>query len=169
MPRRWAYRKPCKKLWASELYKRRKKSHRFGATFVVPRELFSAGFRFGFGSFGFGKFLVEFVDAAVRLDEALFAGVERMAIRAGINLDFFHGRTSFEGGSAADAGHGALVVLRMDSLFHVLYSFRLAGNCRKESYGCYNTRTHEGLQRFSPRRKEVKCRHFRFSAERRQK
>ena len=118
--------------------------------FKVVR-LLRFGFDVGFGSFGFGKFFVELVDPAVRLNGALLASVERVAIRASINLDFFQGRSGLEGGSAADAGHGALVVLRMDVFLHVLYSFRLAAIHCKESYGCYNTRNPLGLQRFSPR------------------
>jgi hypothetical protein len=46
---------------------------------------------FGLGGFGFGKLLVELVNAAIRLDKSLLASVERVAIRASINLDFFHG------------------------------------------------------------------------------
>src|SRR5574344_2604284 len=101
-----------------------------GLIFCV-RLLGFGGLSFGFDSLGFFKFFVELVNAAVRLNEALLARVERVAVRAGIDLDFFHGRASLEGGSAADAGHGALVVLRMDVFLHVLYSFRLAGYAAK--------------------------------------
>ena len=38
---------------------------------------------------GRGKFLVEFVDTAVAGDASLFASIERMAVRAGFDFDFF--------------------------------------------------------------------------------
>jgi hypothetical protein len=79
-----------------------------------------------FAFFGFGKFLVELVDTAIGLDGALLAGVERVAIRAGLDLDLFaKGRTRLEGRAAADAGDLGVMVLRVDILFHRLYSFRL--------------------------------------------
>ena len=82
----------------------------------------------------FGKFLVETIDAAVGLDETLLASVERVAIAAGINLDFFEGAASFEGSSTGNAGDSAFLVIWMDVVLHK-YSFRLATCCRKESYG----------------------------------
>lgn len=72
-----------------------------------------------------GKLLVEAVNAAIVRSSTLFASIERMAIRAGFNLDFFESRTSFEGVAAANASNGALVVLGMDVFLHFLYSFRL--------------------------------------------
>jgi hypothetical protein len=77
---------------------------------------------------GFGELLVEAVDTAVVSNVALFARIERVAIRAGINLDFVKGGTSFERGAAAHAGHGAFVIRRVDVLFHVHYSFRRTVN-----------------------------------------
>ena len=73
---------------------------------------------------GFGELLVEAIDASVGLDETLLTGVERMAIRAGIDFDFIKGRTGFEGRAASRASDFAVMVLRMDVFLHIPYSFR---------------------------------------------
>ena len=72
----------------------------------------------------FGNFSVEAIDTAVLLDEALLAGVEGVAIRAGINLDLVKGGTSREGGAAGGADDGSLMEGRVDILLHSLISFR---------------------------------------------
>ena len=77
--------------------------------------------KFLFGLDFFRKFLVEAIDAAVLGNEPLFAGVEGVAIRAGINLDFRKGGTGLEGASASGAGHGALVISGVNSFFHFQY------------------------------------------------
>lgn len=92
-------------------------------------------FRDLFFRLGFGKTFVEFVDTAIGCRSALFAGVERMAIRASFNFDFLQGRTGFEGVPTANAGDGAFVVLGMDVFFHFLYSFRLAKSIAKRDTG----------------------------------
>ena len=65
-----------------------------------------------------GKFLVELVDAAVSCNEALLAGVERVAVAAGINLDVSSGRTSLEGAAAGGAGDSREVISWMDIFLH---------------------------------------------------
>jgi len=45
-------------------------------------------FGLGFGGFSLRKSLVELVNTAVSLSRALLASVERVAIRASIDLDF---------------------------------------------------------------------------------
>lgn len=67
---------------------------------------------------GFRELLVEAIDTTVGLDETLLAGVERVAIRAGINLDFFEGRSGLEGRAAGHAGHGAFVISGVDVFLH---------------------------------------------------
>ena len=76
---------------------------------------------------GFFKFFVEFVDTAIRRNASLLTSVERMAVRAGFNLDFVsHRGATFKSSAAADASNLAMMVSWMDSLFHNQYSFRLA-------------------------------------------
>lgn len=77
------------------------------------------------GGFGFCKLLVESVDASVSSDVALFASVEGVAIRASFNLDLFENGTSFEGVSARDASHRALVVIGVDVFLHFNTPFAL--------------------------------------------
>ena len=72
----------------------------------------------------FGELLVEAIDASVAGDEALLAGVEGMAVGAGIDFDFLQGRAGLERRSTGRAGDGALVVSGMDAFFHFLISFR---------------------------------------------
>lgn len=67
---------------------------------------------------GFRELLVEAIDTTIGLDETLLAGIERVAIRAGINLDFFEGRSGFEGRAAGHAGHGAFVISGVDVFLH---------------------------------------------------
>jgi hypothetical protein len=62
--------------------------------------------------------LVEFVDPSGCGDKLLLSGIERMAIRAGVNLDFFGSRTGFERISAGTAGDSYLIIFRVDILFH---------------------------------------------------
>lgn len=86
-----------------------------------------------FGSLfaGFGQFLVEFGDAAILLDEALLAGIERVAVAAGIDFDFLQSGSGFEGGSARSAGDGALLVGRVDIFFHFFTPFALRQSIAK--------------------------------------
>jgi hypothetical protein len=122
-----------------------------GASFskIKPRQLSAAYFTINpYGLLlvlNFGKFLVEAIDTAIVGNESLLPGVERMAIRASINLDIFHGRSSFECGAAADAGHCALVVLRMDVFLHKL----LLSPCDvlPQREHAYYTRNPFGVQR----------------------
>ena len=88
------------------------------------------------GSFGFGELLVESVDTAVDGSASLFAGVEWVAICAGFNLELgSKSGSGGEGGSAADAGNLALVVLWVDVFLHFLTPFALAFTFAKESSG----------------------------------
>ena len=86
------------------------------------------------GSFGFGELLVESVDTAVDGSASLFAGVEWVAICTGFNLELgSKSGSGGEGGSAADAGNLALVVLWVDVFLHFFTPFALALTFAKES------------------------------------
>ena len=50
----------------------------------------------------------------------MLAGIEGVAVAAGIDFDFIQSGSGFEGGSARSAGDGALLVSRMDVFFHFL-------------------------------------------------
>lgn len=69
--------------------------------------------------------LVELFYTACCLSESLSASVERMAVAAGIYSDLLENGTCFEFGTAGCADNLCLVVIRMNTLFHVLSSFRL--------------------------------------------
>ena len=86
------------------------------------------------GGFGFLELLVEAIDAAIVEDDALIAGVERMAVRAGVDFDVAHGRASLEDGTAGGAGNGRVLVRRMDAFLHFPNSFRRTAYCRTESH-----------------------------------
>ena len=62
-------------------------------------------------------FTVEAIDAAGRINQALLAGVVRMAVRAYFDLNFAQGRASLKG-VAAGAGNDAAAVVGMDFCFH---------------------------------------------------
>jgi len=81
-------------------------------------------FGFGFGLLRFLKFFIELVNAAISSDETLLTSVEWVAIRAGINFDFFQSGSGLECCATADAGDGALMILWLDVFLHILYSFR---------------------------------------------
>ncbi len=66
--------------------------------------------------------LVELVNASGRGHELLLSGIERMAIRACIDFQFFHRRSGFECVTACRTGNFHLIIFRMDVLFHV-FSF----------------------------------------------
>ena len=82
-----------------------------------------------------GQLLVEAVNASVGGNEALLAGIEGMAVRAGVDLDFLQGATGFEGVAAGSADDLATMVFGMDAFFHSLTPFALRSVCRKESPG----------------------------------
>lgn len=84
---------------------------------------------------GFGQFLVEFGNTAVLLNETLLAGIEWVAVAAGINLDFLQSRTGFECGSARSADNGALLVIWMDVFFHFNTPFALRHTAAKRVTG----------------------------------
>lgn len=67
--------------------------------------------------------LHEPIDTAVVGGKALFAGIEGMAFRAGIDSDFFQNRTGFEGVATGDTRDFATVIVRMDAFFHNTVSF----------------------------------------------
>ena len=68
---------------------------------------------------GFGEFLIELVDTAIRRNASLLASVEWMAVGAGFNFDFIsHRGATFKSSAAADASDLAMMVGWMDSLFH---------------------------------------------------
>ena len=64
-------------------------------------------------------FLVEFVHTAGGIDDFLFAGVERMAFGANLDIEGFFGHGGFGNELvAARAGNRYVVVIGMDTLFH---------------------------------------------------
>ena len=106
----------------------------------VPERLrFVFGLLACFGGFDFFELLVEAVDAAVIGHDALVPGVEGMAIGAGIDLDFFADRrTGFEGRTARGAGHRAMMVVRMDALFHCLTPFAVRALAAQRAHKEYS-------------------------------
>lgn len=67
------------------------------------------------------NFPVEAIDTTVLLDETLFAGVEGVAVGAGVNLDFAEDGASHEGGAAGGAGDYALAVIGVNVFLHFIY------------------------------------------------
>jgi hypothetical protein len=65
--------------------------------------------------------LVEFVDSAGSRNKFLLSSIERMAIRASVNLDLFGSRTGFERISTGTASNSDLVIFRVGILFHRYY------------------------------------------------
>src|SRR5262245_8285195 len=72
----------------------------------------------------FGVFLLESLDAARRLNQLLFAGEERVAVRADFHVNVFLRRTS-RPRMTAGANDPAFDIFRMNSFFHSLFSFYL--------------------------------------------
>ena len=64
--------------------------------------------------------LIELLDAASRINDLLFAGVERMAGSAHFDMQRLLHRRSGREGVAAGAGHRDFVVCRMDVGFHLV-------------------------------------------------
>ena len=71
---------------------------------------------------GLAQTLLEFINTPACIDKLLLAGKERMAFGANFNTDIALRRLRFHN-LAASAGDGALLVLRMNSLFHVSHPF----------------------------------------------
>src|SRR5260370_29775310 len=67
----------------------------------------------------------ERLDAARGIDEALGAGIKRMAFRANLDMKLFQSRARFKG-VAACAGHDAAAVFGMDSSFHFYFYSRFS-------------------------------------------
>jgi hypothetical protein len=67
-------------------------------------------------------FLLKALDAARRVNQLLFSGEERMAIRANFDVNVFLGRTRGPGG-AAGAYDMAFDIFWMNSFFHFRFSF----------------------------------------------
>ena len=61
--------------------------------------------------------LLEAIDTAAGVNQLLLAGEVRVALGADFNAQLLLGGTGDEG-VAADAGHGNLLVLRMDAFLH---------------------------------------------------
>ena len=64
---------------------------------------------------------VEPLDAARGIDEALGAGIKRMALRANLDVKLFQSRARFKG-VAACTSYDAAAVFGMDSRFHFCFS-----------------------------------------------
>ena len=60
---------------------------------------------------------LELIDTSTGIHQLLFAGKERMAFGANLNVDIGFGRTCYESVSAV-AGYSCLIVVRMDSFAH---------------------------------------------------
>jgi hypothetical protein len=73
--------------------------------------------------------LLEFLDPAGRINQLLFARIERMAVRADIHGPAFDGGAGLVRG-AAGAGKGGIFVFRVQVFFHRYYS--LGFICFKE-------------------------------------
>src|SRR5262245_19854574 len=94
---------------------------------VEPLSLAHCGFRLyqlsmkihgsGAGFFLLRVFLLESFDATRGIDQLLFAGEKRMAIRANFNVDLFFGRTRRARG-AAGAHDLTFDVFGMNAFFH---------------------------------------------------
>ena len=67
--------------------------------------------------------LLEAIDTAAGVNQLLLAGEERVALGADFNAQLLLGRARLEG-IAADAGHGRLLILRMDAFLHDFHLFR---------------------------------------------
>ncbi len=80
------------------------------------------GPRSALGVAGLGVLLEELVDAAGGVHEALLARVEGVANAADLDLQLLDRRARLER-VPATAGHGALGVVGMDSLFHGSFAF----------------------------------------------
>ena len=64
--------------------------------------------------------LLEAIDTAAGVNQLLLAGEVRVALGADFNAQLLLGGTGDEG-VAADAGHGNLLILRMDAFLHVFH------------------------------------------------
>ena len=74
------------------------------------------------------EFVVEFIHATGSVDDFLSTGVERMAQRANLNVEAVFFQSGFgDEFVTAGAGNVDFVVIRVDTLFHVV-SFRLSGH-----------------------------------------
>ena len=67
--------------------------------------------------------LLEAIDTAARVNELLLAGEERVALGADFNAQLRLSGTRYES-VAANAGHGRLLILRMDAFLHDFHLFR---------------------------------------------
>jgi hypothetical protein len=72
----------------------------------------------------FGVFPLETLDAARSVNQLLFAGEERMAVRTDFHVNVFLCRTS-RPRMTAGANDPAFDIFRMNSFFHSLFSFYL--------------------------------------------
>ncbi len=67
--------------------------------------------------------LLEAIDTSAGIYQLLLAGKERMALRANFNTKIFLGRACDEG-VATNASHSRLLILWMNSFFHLSHLFR---------------------------------------------
>jgi hypothetical protein len=66
-----------------------------------------------------GVFFLELLDSSLGIKDLLFAGEERMTLRADVEMDVFACRARYKG-FAARARHFDFLVLRVNACFHVL-------------------------------------------------
>ena len=66
--------------------------------------------------------LLETINTTARVNELLLAGEERVALGADFNAQLRLGGTRYES-VAANAGHGRLLILRMDAFLHDFHLF----------------------------------------------
>lgn len=66
-----------------------------------------------------GEFVLELLDTTSGIDVLEFAGVERMALTANVDLQFLADASCFEGISAT-ASYGSFLIVRVDAVSHGL-------------------------------------------------
>ena len=66
-----------------------------------------------------GVFFLELLDSSLGIKDLLFAGEERMTLRADVEMDVFACRARCKG-FAARADHFDFLVIRVNACFHVL-------------------------------------------------
>ena len=77
--------------------------------------------------FAIAATLIEAVNATGGVNDALFAGVKRMAVRAQIEAHFGHGPVRFDFAAAGQTGDFHLHIIGVNFWFHVgVWTFRAA-------------------------------------------
>ena len=88
--------------------------------------------------------LPEFIDSSTRIDDLLFACVERMAVRAHFDLQIVTKRRTRRERVTATTGHGDFLVVGMNAGFHGIAGLLSPEGLRKMGAQC--SRTHRQSQ-----------------------